>query len=69
MRTQGTIRVIHQETQRQLCIHALTGRAPEIKMCAHNYECRTCPYDQMLDDVAEVRMDGALAQLRTVRAA
>ena len=69
MRTQRTIRVIPQESQRQLCIHALTGRAPEIKMCAHNYECGSCPYDQMLDDVAEARIDETLAQLRTVRAA
>ncbi len=32
------------------CIHALTGRAPAGKMCAHSYDCGRCPYDQMLED-------------------
>ncbi|MBI5572670.1 MAG: glycine cleavage system protein H [Desulfomonile tiedjei] len=36
------------------CRHALTGGAPASKMCAHNYECATCPYDQMLDDMMQM---------------
>ena len=35
----------------QRCLHTLTGRAPEHKMCAHNYECGSCPYDQMIDEI------------------
>ena len=40
--------------QDQYCRHALTGRAPQNKMCARNYECGDCPYDQMLDDMIQV---------------
>lgn len=40
--------------EEQRCRHALTGRAPQNKMCARNYECATCPYDQMLDDMIQV---------------
>ena len=36
------------------CRHALTGGAPANKMCAHNYECATCSYDQMLDDMMQM---------------
>ena len=36
----------------QRCKHALTGLAPRTKMCANNYECGTCPFDQMLEDMA-----------------
>jgi glycine cleavage system H lipoate-binding protein len=32
------------------CRHALTGRIEAPKICAMNYECFHCPYDQMLDD-------------------
>lgn len=35
----------------QRCVHAVMGRAPETKMCANNYQCGTCPYDQMLEDM------------------
>ncbi len=35
------------------CRHALTGGAPENKMCANSYDCSTCQYDQMLSDMAE----------------
>ena len=38
----------------QRCRHALTGRAPQNKVCARNFECGTCPYDQMLDDLIQV---------------
>ena len=31
------------------CRHMLTGRV-QFKFCAHNYECRTCEYDQLLDE-------------------
>ncbi len=33
------------------CRHALTGRVEAPKICAWNYECYHCSYDQMLDDV------------------
>jgi hypothetical protein len=54
METRREISAIRQENERQLCNHALTGRAPQTKMCAHNYECGSCPYDQMLEDVAHL---------------
>ncbi len=54
MATRTDVRVTRQKKVRQLCIHALTGRAPLTKMCAHNYECGSCAYDQMLDDVVEI---------------
>ncbi len=38
----------------QRCRHALTGRAPQNKLCARSFECGTCPYDQMLDDMIQV---------------
>ncbi|MDR3556750.1 MAG: glycine cleavage system protein H [Syntrophobacteraceae bacterium] len=31
------------------CRHMLTGRI-QIKFCGQNYECRTCEYDQLLDE-------------------
>ena len=31
------------------CRHMLTGRV-QFKFCAHNYECKTCEYDQVLDE-------------------
>lgn len=53
MRTVEEIRVIPSNGNRPLlCNHALTGRAPETKLCANNYDCGTCPFDQMLDDLA-----------------
>jgi hypothetical protein len=30
------------------CLHMLTGRV-QFKFCSHNYECKDCAYDQMLD--------------------
>ncbi|MEW6349414.1 MAG: glycine cleavage system protein H [Thermodesulfobacteriota bacterium] len=35
------------------CRHALTGGAPMSKMCANNYDCGTCSYDQMLDETMQ----------------
>jgi glycine cleavage system H lipoate-binding protein len=35
------------------CRHALTGGAPDNKMCANSYDCANCQYDQMLSDMAE----------------
>jgi len=32
------------------CRHMLSGRVG-YKLCAHNYNCVKCPYDQMIDDV------------------
>jgi hypothetical protein len=37
----------------QRCLHTLTGRAPEHKMCAHGYVCGSCPFDQMIDEIDE----------------
>jgi len=36
------------------CVHALTGLAPAAKLCARCYDCATCPYDQMLEDMAVI---------------
>ncbi|MBW1865851.1 MAG: glycine cleavage system protein H, partial [Deltaproteobacteria bacterium] len=33
------------------CRHMLSGRV-DYKMCAHNYNCVKCPYDQMIEDGA-----------------
>jgi hypothetical protein len=37
-----------------VCRHAINGLAPRIKMCAFNYECAKCSFDQMLDDLTLV---------------
>ncbi|MEW6533848.1 MAG: hypothetical protein AB1473_23665 [Thermodesulfobacteriota bacterium] len=39
--------------QQLRCLHTLTGRAPQHKLCANGYDCATCPFDQMLDDMAQ----------------
>ena len=31
------------------CTHMLTGRVP-FKLCSHNYDCKDCAYDQLLDE-------------------
>jgi len=54
MATREIIRVVNVAAEQQLCTHALTGRAPCTKMCANNYECGACEFDQMLEDLAEV---------------
>jgi glycine cleavage system H lipoate-binding protein len=33
------------------CRHALTGHIDAPKICAMNYECYHCPYDQMMDEI------------------
>ncbi len=38
----------------QRCLHALTGGAPEHKMCSNAYDCGNCPFDQMLEDMAPI---------------
>jgi len=44
----------HQLAAQSLrCRHALTGGAPTSKMCANNYDCGNCAYDQMLDDTLQ----------------
>ena len=35
------------------CRHALTGGMTANKMCANNYDCANCAYDQMLDDMIQ----------------
>lgn len=54
MATREIIRVVNPAAEQQLCTHALTGRAPCTKMCANAYECRSCEFDQMLEDLAEI---------------
>ncbi|MFH1115449.1 MAG: hypothetical protein V1792_16195 [Pseudomonadota bacterium] len=54
MATRVEISVTLKEKDSRLCNHALTGRAPLTKMCAHNYECGSCAYDQMLDDLVDI---------------
>ncbi len=41
----------NEAVKAQRCLHAHAGRAPEHKMCANSYECGTCPFDQMLEDM------------------
>ncbi len=36
------------------CNHALTGAAPANKLCPYCYQCETCPYDQMLEDMVHI---------------
>jgi hypothetical protein len=48
-------RVFDLEAKDLLCNHALTGLAPTTKRCANNYDCGTCPFDQMLDDMAPIQ--------------
>jgi glycine cleavage system H lipoate-binding protein len=33
------------------CRHVITGRIQQPKICTHNYQCRDCTFDQMLDDI------------------
>lgn len=35
------------------CRHMLSGRVT-YKLCGHSYDCVRCPYDQMLEDTAEI---------------
>jgi hypothetical protein len=51
MATAQIRRMFEPAVEQQRCVHALTGRAPCTKMCAHNFECGTCAFDQMLDDM------------------
>ncbi len=54
MATQKISKVMVPVVENPICIHAITGRAPKAKMCVHNHECATCPFDQMLEDMAHV---------------
>jgi hypothetical protein len=69
MATQQTSRVLNPVTENPICIHALTGRAPKPKMCVHNFECATCPFDQMLEDMAPVVSVQKQAPITTAMAA
>jgi glycine cleavage system H lipoate-binding protein len=40
--------------QRQ-CRHSLTGRAP-VRQCSYDFECHSCPFDQMLEDGLEMQL-------------
>jgi hypothetical protein len=55
MAYQAELRELHTPLntviEEQRCLHALTGRAPAHKLCAHNHQCGSCPYDQMLDEI------------------
>ena len=41
----------HYDGASRPCRHVLTGRISRPKICTHNYECATCDFDQMLDDI------------------
>ncbi len=41
--------VMRQPQLHKECRHMLTGRVL-FKLCAHNYECKDCAYDQLLDE-------------------
>ncbi|MGB6067333.1 MAG: hypothetical protein WBG50_21210 [Desulfomonilaceae bacterium] len=69
MATAQVERIFEPAAEQQLCVHALTGKAPRTKMCAQNYECGTCPFDQMLDDVVHSRQDLPNLQEISVKAA
>lgn len=53
----------------QRCLHALTGGAPEHKMCSHAYDCGSCPFDQMLDDMAQIPVHAPEIPEKAVRVA
>jgi len=69
MATREIIRVVNPAEEQLLCTHALTGRAPCTKMCANNYECGSCEFDQMLEDVAEIHLNLPKPLTRCMRAA
>ncbi len=69
MATAEIKRMFEPAVEQQRCVHALTGRAPCTKMCAQNYECGTCEFDQMLDDMALSRQDHSELPKITVKAA
>jgi hypothetical protein len=69
MITSEIIRVVNPAAAQLLCIHALTGRAPCTKMCANNYECGSCEFDQVLEDMAEVDRKIATPSKARMRAA
>ncbi len=49
----GTKKMLNSLGNNLRCRHAMTGGAPMAKMCANSYDCATCPYDQMLDDMTQ----------------
>jgi glycine cleavage system H lipoate-binding protein len=44
---------VSDQTQDLRCRHALTGGTAESKLCANNYDCVNCQYDQMMSDMME----------------
>jgi hypothetical protein len=69
MKTGTEIRLITAVVGCHVCTHAVTGRAPVTKQCAHNYECGSCEFDQMLDDMAVVEFRRPELARPSVRAA
>lgn len=41
----------HYRTTKQLCRHVMTGRISYPKICAMNYECYHCEFDQWLEEI------------------
>lgn len=37
------------------CRHAVTGRTP-FRLCPYDFECHTCPFDQMLEDALDLQL-------------
>ena len=68
MATRQITGIVDASADNPICIHAVTGRAPRAKMCVHNHECATCPFDQMLDDMVRV-VPTPKVEIRTARAA
>ena len=60
---------INVALKEQRCLHAITGGAPEHKMCGNGYDCGTCPFDQMLEDLAMAHARTTEAVPKAVRAA
>lgn len=53
----------------QRCLHAVNGGAPKHKMCGNGYDCGTCPFDQMLEDMALIPSHSPEISLKAVRVA
>lgn len=56
METRPADKLFELTANRLRCKHALTGLAPASKLCANYYDCRTCDYDQMLEDMVPVEV-------------
>lgn len=54
MASRETNKLFEVTAKKLRCNHAITGLAPANKLCARCYDCATCPYDQMLEDMAPI---------------